>query len=79
MACVTTGQAVIVGDQVFSADRYRCGACGQFRFGAMAQTGFPLSDVKPDWIMQPVALDETPAEAEANMAALEARKVAAGF
>ena len=60
MRCVTTGQAVIVGDQVFSADRYRCEACGQYRFGTMGATGFPLSDVKPDWIMQPVALNETP-------------------
>jgi len=73
MRAVTTGQAVIVGEQVFSADRYRCGECREFRFGTMGSTGFPLSDVRPDWIMQPVPLEETQEEALRNMAALDGR------
>jgi hypothetical protein len=80
MRCVTTGQAVIVGDQVFSADRYRCETCGQYRFGTPGQAPIrPLSEWGADWIMQPAQWSETPEQAEASMADLEARKQAAGF
>jgi hypothetical protein len=80
MKMVTIGQAVIVLEQVFSADRYRCQGCGEFRFGTMGSTPIcPLAEWGSDWIMQPARLEETQEEAFANMADLEARRVAAGF
>lgn len=80
MRMVTLGQAVIVLEQVFSADRFRCEECGGFRFGSMGREPIrPLEAWGSDWIMQPTKLEETPSEAEASMASLEARRVAAGF
>lgn len=72
MRAVTTGQAVIVGEQVFSADRYRCGECREFRFGTMGSTPLRLlSEWGSDWVMQPVPLEETQEEAVGNMARLD--------
>ena len=71
MRCVSIGQAVIVEKQVYSADRFHCEECGSYSFGAMG--GVPirsLSEWGSDWIMQPVALNETPEQASANMAEL---------
>ena len=77
MKCVTTGQAVIVGELVYSAERYRCRECGEFRFGSMGQEPIaPLAEWGSDWIMQPVPLEETQEEAVGNMAAQEGRIVA---
>lgn len=75
MRLKSIGQAVIVGEQVYSADRFRCEECGEYRFGAFgAEPIRLLSEWGADWIMQPVPEHETQEEAGEAMAGLEFRR-----
>lgn len=51
------GQAVIVGDMVYSADLYVCKACGREAHGTLGQEPIrPLAEWGADWRLQPTEI-----------------------